>query len=409
MRKNGVNRELIPIDGGVCAPEGFKANGVSCVPEREISQISDKEDLALIIAERPYPTACVYSVGPMFGAPVAVTKKHLKNGYAQAILVNSGIANVFSEDGEMLAEQACKILAKKVKVYPEDVVIASTGTMSKKFTIAPFLRGMDALVEGVEATHEKSLSTARAIMTTDTYPKQLSFSFFLGDYICKIGAIFKGNVRVCPNLATMLCFITTDVQITPEMLHKALSFASKETFNLLTLDGTSSPNDTVCIMASGKAGNHIIDCEDSEYKKFIYFLEEVMRRICVQIALDGRGANKLLVCKTTGARSKRIARTFSKAIVRALNVKSSISIGKLNVEDLIFTLLNSGEEIYLSKIIISISSSKGRQILFEENKSLKASLQTMEKILEAEEVQIVVELGEGNYSAFAYGCSLESR
>lgn len=403
MRKNGVNKELIPIDGGVCAPDGFKANGVYCGFDAE-NNPQKREDLALILADKLFPTACVYAVGEVVGAPVTITKKHVKRGYAQAVLVNSGVANVFGENSEKIAIDACKALAKKARLYPEEIVLASTGAMGKKMTIDPFLRGIDKLVDGARASHETSLCAARALMTTDTKVKQLSFSFLLGAYPCKIGAIFKGSSRVCPNMATTLCFLTTDVDITPEMLQKALVTASKNTFSLLTTDGVSSPNDTACIMASGRAGNYKIDCEDSEYKKFEYVLEEVLRRVCKTIAADGQNAGKVLVCQVLGARSKRTARAVAKAVVGALGVKRSVGKEQLDTESLLCAMISAGEEISIQKTSVSVCSSGGKLAVFEEEKQLFHSSQTEKAVLCKDEITFLVDLKEGNYGAIAYGC-----
>lgn len=403
MRKNGVNKELIPIDGGVCAPDGFKANGVYCGFNAE-NNPDRREDLALILADRLFPTACVYTVGEVVGAPVTVTKKHVKRGYAQAVLVNSGIANVFGENCENIANEACKVLAKAAKLYPEEIVLASTGVMGKKITLDPFLRGVDKLVSGASSSHEKSLCAARALMTTDTQVKQLSFSFSLGDYPCKMGAIFKGSARVCPNMATTLCFLTTDVAIAPEMLQKALLVASKNTFSLLTTDGVSSPNDMVCIMASGRAGNYKMDCDDSEYKKFEYVLEEVLRRVCKTIAADGQNARKTLVCQVVGARSKRTARLVAKAVVGALGVKRSIGNEKLDIESLLCAILSTGEIVSMQKTSVSVQSTGGKLTVFEDARTLYHSPQTEKAVLCKDEITFFVDLKDGNYGATAYGC-----
>ena len=251
MRKNGVNRQLEPIEGGVCAPAGFQASGLG--------------GLALIVGEKRFPAAGVFSQSAVVGAPVTVSKKHIRSGYARAIFVNSGEANVFQENGESSAKEICETVAKRLHCDTEEILIASTGKIKSRFDAQNILKNVEPLTQNLGCSHEHSLSAARNIMTTDKSVKQISFAFDVGDYRCKIGAIFKGNNRVCPNMATTLCFLTTDVNITPQMLQKSLSSAVSETLNLLDLDGLASPNDSVCIVSSRKAGNYQISSADSEF------------------------------------------------------------------------------------------------------------------------------------------------
>ena len=251
MRKNAVNREVREIPGGVCAPSGFKASGV----HGGFTSDEEKKDLALVIAERRCPVAYAFSVNSKQNPSAAVSKKHAKRGLARGVLINSGIANTYQREGEWIAEKVCRVLASCSDIEVNDILLASTGKVGVPLSLEPFERGLPALVKGLEASEIGSFSAAEAIMTSDKAPRQVSFSFDLGDIPCKIGAIFKGSARVCPNMATMLVIITCDICITPEILQRALSSAVKDTFNMICVDGISSPNDTVYLFANGKAGN----------------------------------------------------------------------------------------------------------------------------------------------------------
>lgn len=405
MRKNGVNRELRPIDGGVCAVEGFQANAVYC-GIAEDCEPNGKYDLALIVSEKRCPTAAVYSTNAFVGAPVTVTKRHLKSGYARAVIVNSGYANVFIPKGEEFAESVCALLEKNSNIDAKEVVIASTGIVGKNLSLQAFEKGIPHLVQGLAATHENSEKAARAIMTTDTVFKQLSYSFDLGDFPCRIGAIFKGCQRVAPNMATVLGFITTDVNVSPEMLRKAFSSAVKDSFNLLETDGTSSPNDTLCIMSNGRAGNCRIDAADSEYEKFCYALHGVLTEMCRRIAMDAKGGTKLFSCKSRGARSKQLSRSIARAVVSSLGLKTALGRNELDMEALLFTVSNIGEGIDLSRLQISVYSKNGKLVLYEDGATLSIQKEVVYKTLDTDEVEITVDLGMGNYSSVAFGCDL---
>ena len=398
MRKNGVNKRLTPIDGGVCAPSGFRASGVRCgfLPNQE------REDLALILADKRVPTACVFSTGAICGATVEVAKKNLSSGFTRAAVINSGVANV-AREGIPLAKSVCLEVAKRTPAIETEIVIASTGKIGKPIALETFLNGLDRLVNSLSPTDEGSLSAARAIMTEDKTPKQLAFSFELGAFPCKIGAIFKGGARVSPNMATTLCFITTDVNISTKMLQKALNFVVKETFNTLDIDGISSPNDTVCIMASGNAGNYKIDYEDTEYDKFLGALHETAKRICKAIAKDANGMEKVLICKVQGARSKRVARAVAKAIATSEKIRRNLREETLMIDDLLNASYGTGEEIFIEKIKVDVSSRGGSLTLFEENEAMEFYPETLGRVLREEEIEICVTLGKGNFSAQALG------
>ncbi len=404
MRKNGVNKKLTPISGGVCAPQGFAANGIYCElpPSLFMDKQVPRENFAIIRSDKRCPTACVYGKGALVGAPVKVTRKHLSSGYGRAVVVTSGIANVNGVDGEKQAQTLSRVFAKHADVLTEETVIASTGEMGKPFPLESFLENTKRLAEGLGKTEEKGLAAARAIMTNDNYPKQFAYAFELGAYPCKIGGICKGTARVHPSMATTLCFLTTDACVSPQMLQRALTAAVRDTFNLLDIDGISSPNDTVCIMANGLAGNYCISEEDTEYKKFYFALEQTLARVCKMIAEDG--TEKAFSCYVTGAVSKSAARNVARTVVSSLALKREVhQATSLLIENLLCAVNESGEEIRLDRAEISLHSSVGKIFLFEDGKAKKFLAENAQRILNGNDAELRIFLGNGNYSAQAYG------
>lgn len=384
MRKNGVNRQLEPIEGGVCAPSGFRAAGFQC--------------LALIVGDKRFPAAGVFSQSAVVGAPVAVSKKHLSSGYARAVFINSGAANVFQENGENSAGEICKEVAKRLRCDAGEIVIASTGKITPRFDAQKIIQNVEALTQKLGVSHEHSVAAARNIMTSDKSVKQLSFAFDVGDYRCKIGAIFKGNARVCPNMATTLCFLTTDVNITPQMLQKALSSAVGETLNMLDLDGLASPNDSACILSSRAAGNYQISCADSEYKKFASALQKTLTEICFAMIEDGDRNAKTLVCEVRGAKSKRVARAAAKAIVSARIFERK----GWQTDDFICAILGAGESLELDRAEMVLSSQNASVSFMVDGKSIAFSAASIADILSSDEIALRIDLNAGNYGATAF-------
>ena len=395
MSKNSINRELRPIDGGVCAPEGYKANAVACGIKEDGGL-----DFAMILSERRCAVGCVYAQGNTLGGPVKVSKRNMRMGYARAMLVNSGVANCVGEKSEKFALSVCDLFFSH-GLERTEIVIASTGEIGKRLTIEPFKQGVKPLLDGLTSSHENSLKAAKAIMTEDSEVKQLSFAFDLGDYPCKIGAIFKGGPQTSPNMATFLAFLTTDVNISTPMLQKALEAETRETLNQLNLDGVASPNDTVCIFANGRAGNYKIDREDTEYQKFTFALRSVLTEICRATAKDG--AKKVILCQVKGAKSKQVARAVSKSIVGASGVKACISKGEIDVEYLVYAILDKAEHIKPDKLQIGLSSNGGEFVVYVDAEKILPTKEVMDKILSAEEIKIEINLFDGNYSSLAFG------
>lgn len=390
---------LKQISGGVCAPKGFRANGIHC----GIRKNKIKKDLALIVAEKRCATACVYTRNLVKGAPILVTKKNVADGYAQAVIVNSGNANTCNADGVEIAEKMCALVEEYTGVPAGDVVVASTGVIGQKLSVDPIAAGMKELVGGLG---DNSSAAAEAIMTTDTVKKEVSYSFTLGGRECRIGAICKGVGMICPNMATMLMFVTTDAAISPAMLQKAISADVKDSVNMLSVDGDTSTNDTFCVMASGLAGNEEIVEPNADYRAFCRALHVVTTGFCRMLARDGEGATKLLECSVSGAKSKKDARLAAKSVINSPLVKSMMFGADANGGRVMCALGYSGADLDVGKIDVSFRSRAGELTVYENGSSVAFSEEVAKKVLSEDEIVIDVKLNCGNYKATAWGCDL---
>ena len=309
----------IDTNGGVTSPKGFQANGIHC----GIRKNKDKKDLMLILSEKECDAAAVYTKNLVYGAPITVTRKNLENGKARAVICNSGIANTCNADGVEKAQAMCDLAAEYTGVSPRDVIVGSTGVIGQPIDLEPIQNGMQELADGLSA--DGSDAAAEAIMTTDTIKKHISVSFDLDGKTCTIGAIAKGSGMIHPNMATMLSFITTDANITAECLKSALLWCVERTYNMLSVDGDTSTNDTVAIMANGLCENSRIDTVDSEnYQKFCRALFKICNSIVSMLAKDGEGATKLVLCEVNNAKTEEIAKTCAKSVIRSPLVKTAM-------------------------------------------------------------------------------------
>ena len=306
------------IEGGVCAAKGFKANGIHC----GIRKNRSKRDLALIFCEKQCSAAAVYTTNLVKGAPLTVTKKHLENGKAQAVICNSGNANTCNANGIEIAEKMSDILAEKLGITANDVVVASTGVIGQPLDIKPIADGIEPLAGGLSENGGEF--AAEAIMTTDTVKKEVAVEFELSGKTCRIGGIAKGSGMIHPNMATMLVFITTDASISSEMLKTALSGDIADTFNMISIDGDTSTNDMVTVLASGMAENDEITEQNDDFKTFMKALNTVTVALCRMIAGDGEGATKLLECEVGGAKDKQTAKTVAKSVICSSLLKAAM-------------------------------------------------------------------------------------
>jgi len=388
------------IDGGVCAAKGFTAGGVHC----GIRQNREKKDLALILSDCPAAVAAVYTTNLVKGAPIAVTKKHIADGFAQAIICNSGNANTCNANGAEIAEETCRLLASALNIASDNVVVASTGVIGERMTMEPFVTGIPELAKSL--SKNGSADAAEAIMTTDVVKKELALEFEVGGKVCRIGGIAKGSGMICPNMATMLVFLTTDVSISPAMLQKALSGDIQNTFNMISIDGDTSTNDMVTILANGRAENATIEAEGEYFTAFMKALNTISVELCRRIAADGEGASKLLECAVTGAADIKTARTVAKSVICSNLTKAAMFGADANWGRVLCAIGYSGAELDVSKIDVSFRSAKGTVDVCKNGAGIGFSEETAKEILLEGEIEILVNLNSGEAASTAWGCDL---
>ncbi len=391
--------EIKEIQGGVCAPKGFKANGIHC----GIRKNKAKRDFALIVSEVRAAAAGVYTTNLVKGAPVVVTKNNLTDGYAQAIICNSGNANTCNADGIEVAKEMCGLVTEVGGIPASDVVVASTGVIGQKLDITPMRQHIGELWQGLGDAGEFA---AEAIMTTDTVKKSVAVEFMLGGKICRIGAIAKGVGMVCPNMATNLIFITSDVAITSEMLQTALSEDVKTSFNMISVDGDQSTNDTCCILANGLAGNQLISGKGSAFKSFCAALNYCTVKLSKMIAKDGEGATKLIECRVVGADRKCTAKAVAKSVIKSSLVKAAMFGEDANWGRVLCAIGYAGVKIDVNAVDVSFSSKSGEICVCKGGYGVDFSEEEAKTVLSQDEVTILINLNTGSSSATAWGCDL---
>lgn len=387
------------IKGGVCAAQGFTASGVHC----GIRKNKLKRDLALILSETKASAAAVYTTNLVKGAPLVVTKMHLADGKAQAVICNSGNANTCNANGIEIAQQMATLTADALGINKEDVVVASTGVIGQPLDITPIANGMSELVG---ALGNNSAEAAEGIMTTDTVMKEVAVSFDIDGVTCKIGGIAKGSGMIHPNMATMLVFITTDCAISSELLSKALSQDIQNTFNMVSVDGDTSTNDMVCVLANGKAGNAEITAEGEAFNTFMKALNTVTVHLCRMIAGDGEGATKLLECQVTGAADEQTAKTVAKSIICSSLTKAAMFGADANWGRVLCAIGYSGADVDVNKVDVSFISAKGEIPVCKDGAGIDFSEEKAKEILLEKEIVISVGLNSGDATATAWGCDL---
>lgn len=388
------------INGGVCAAKGFMANGIYC----GIRKNKSKNDLSLIVSEVPASAAAVYTANTVKGAPLIVTKENLSNGTAQAIICNSGNANTCNANGVEIAKETCRLIADALGITESNIAVASTGVIGQPLDITPIKNGIPALVSGLSP--EGGAAAAAGIMTTDTVKKEVAVSFEAGGKTCKIGGIAKGSGMIHPNMATMLVFITTDVAISPEMLQYALSSDIKNTFNMISIDGDTSTNDMVVVLANGMAGNAKITGEGEDFFSFMKALNTVAVHLCRMIAADGEGATKLLECKVCGAADEETAKTVAKSVICSNLTKAAMFGADANWGRVLCAIGYSGAKVDVNKIDVSFKSAAGEIAVCKNGEGLAFSEEKAKEILLEKEIDILVFLNSGDCAATAWGCDL---
>ena len=388
------------IQGGVCAAKGFKAGGIHCGIRRNHS----KKDLALIVSDRKAAAAAVYTTNLVKGAPLTVTKRNIADGYAQAVICNSGNANTCNANGIEIANAMCALVEQSTGVAASDVVVASTGVIGQPLDITPIADGMAALTAGL--SYEGNQDAAQAIMTTDTVSKEIAVEFTVGGKTCRMGGMAKGSGMIHPNMATMLVFITTDCAIAPAMLHKALSGDIANTFNMLSVDGDTSTNDMVTVLANGMAGNEEITAEGEAFTVFMEALNTINVALCRMIAGDGEGATKLLECIVTGADDEETAKICAKSVICSSLTKAAMFGADANWGRILCAIGYSGAKVDVTRIDVSFRSAAGEIPVCKDGAGIPFSEETAKEILLEKEIDILVSVGNGPCGATAWGCDL---
>ena len=388
------------IEGGVTAAQGFVAGGIHCGVRKNKS----KPDLAMIYSEKPCAAAAVYTQNLVKGAPILVTQKNIADGAAKAVICNSGNANTCNADGEEKAQAMCDLTAQALGIAPQDVVVASTGVIGQVLPMEPIQAGIPELVKALSA--DGSHAAATAIMTTDTIAKEAAAEVEIGGKTVKVGGISKGSGMIHPNMATMLCFVTTDCAISPAMLDKAIHQVTEKTFNMISVDGDTSTNDTFAILANGAAGNPEITAPGPDYDAFAQALEAVCRQLSKLMAGDGEGATKLLICRVDGAMDLAMARTVAKSVICSTLFKAAMFGADANWGRVLCAIGYSGAAVDVNKIDVSFRSAKGQVDVCQNGAGIPFSEEEASQVLSEHEIEILVHLHLGEASAEAYGCDL---
>jgi glutamate N-acetyltransferase/amino-acid N-acetyltransferase len=395
-----MDLDLRYIDGGVCAPKGFQAAGIRC----GIRPGKTDKDLALIYSKTKASAACVYTQNKVFGAPITVTRRHVEDGIAQAVLCNSGNANTCNEDGIEVASSMCSYAARELGIDNHDIIVASTGVIGQPLPIEPIANGLPALVEALSETG--SGDATEAIMTTDTFKKEVAVEFVIDGVPCRIGGIAKGSGMINPNMATMLCFVTTDAAISPALLQQSLSLVVKDTLNMVCVDGDTSTNDMLSVLANGQAKNKPIDQEGRPHDMFTQALFLVLQKLAAMIARDGEGATKLLTCTVKNAPTDEAARAIAKSVIASSLFKAAMFGRDANWGRVLCAVGYTPVAFSAGDISVSLASDSGRVDVCEHSHGLPFSEEKAAAVLAEEEIQIDVDLHDGHERATAFGCDL---
>lgn len=388
------------IEGGVCAAKGFTAAGINA----HIKANSNKNDMAIVFCDKICNAAALYTQNKVQGAPITVTKRHLADGKAQAVIVNSGNANTCNANGIEIAQQACLLTAEALHIDVDDVIVASTGVIGQPMSIEPFERCIPQLAEKLS---DKGYNDAcNAIMTTDTRQKQFAVEFQLDGKICHLGGMSKGSGMINPNMATMLAFITTDVKISSKMLKQALKQINAITYNMVSVDGDTSTNDMVTLLSSGYADNNEITDEGESYDVFICALYAVMMNLARETARDGEGATKLIECVVKNAHDEDTAKAVALSVINSALLKAAISAADANWGRVLCAMGYADSDYDVSVVSVDFASRAGIVRVCENGFGTDFSEDEAFKILSENEVDIIIDLHEGDNDAIAWGCDL---
>lgn len=406
-----INMDFKTVEGGVCAPKGFKANGVYCgIKKPSIDNqnpaVPHKNDLGMIVSDADCACAAVYTTNKVKGAPIIVTKSNLEKteNHAKAVIVNSKNANTCNADGEEKARKMCELAANELGIRPEEVIVASTGVIGQVLPIEPIENGIKPLVSGLSYTGNEAAATA--IMTTDTVKKEYAVQFEADGKTCTVGGMAKGSGMIHPNMATTLNFITTDLCISGEMLQEALEEIVKITYNCLSIDGDTSTNDMVSLMANGLAGNQEITAECEDYENFKTALYEVMMHLTRMLAKDGEGATKLIECECKGCPDTDTAITVAKSVAGSTLFKCAVFGEDANWGRILCAVGYAPAAFDINKVDVDIKSEYGEIAVCRNGAGVAFSEEKAAEVLKSDEIGVVIDLNAGSSSAKAWGCDL---
>lgn len=389
------------IDGGVTAPKGFLASGIYC----GIKQGSVKKDLALIYSEVPAKASGMFTKNKVKGAPIYICKDHLSNKKAQAIIINSGNANTCTgDDGLSKAKKMTALQAKALNLKADDVLVASTGVIGVPLNIDAIKDGIPLLTEKLSKNGNQD--AASAIMTTDTFMKELAAEFYIGDTKVTLGTMAKGSGMIEPNMGTMLSFITTDISISPQLLDEALKSTVTITYNRVSVDGDTSTNDSIFILANGQANNPTITEKDENYYTFVNVLKEINIIMAKNIAKDGEGATKLLECQVIGAATEKDAVLFGKSVINSSLVKTAMFGSDANWGRILCALGYANVDFDPEKVDVSFESCAGEIEVCKNGSSVAFDEDKAKKVLDQKEIIIKINLSQGESTAYVWGCDL---
>ena len=391
------------IDGGVCAAQGFRAAGIHVGVKTHATW---KKDVALIVSDVECAAAGVFTKNVVKSAPIHVTKAHLVNGKARAVIANSGNANACAPQGEENAEKMCAAAAKAIGCAPEDMVVASTGVIGQTLNISVIEEGMPALYAALAHSNEASDAAAHAIMTTDTVKKEVAVETVIGGKTVRMGGIAKGSGMIHPNMGTMLCFLTTDCAISPEMIKTALLETVNVSFNRISVDGDTSTNDTCCVLANGLAGNAPITEKGEDYDAFLEALQALCVTLAKKMASDGEGARHLLTCTVSGAKEEAQAETIAKSVISSTLTKAAIFGADANWGRVLCAMGYSGADFDPETVDVSFASAAGEIAVCQQGRGLPFDEDLAKKILTEHDVEILVDLHSGSAQCTCWGCDI---
>lgn len=389
-------------EGGVCAAKGFLANGLNC----GLNSDQNKNDLCLIMSESECSAAAVYTQNKVKGAPILVTRQHLAKtgGKAKAVIANSKNANTCNADGEEKAEKMCQLAAGQLGIKAEEVIVASTGVIGQILPIEPIEAHIEELAKGL--TTDGNEKAATAIMTTDTVKKEVAVSFAIDGKTCHVGGMAKGSGMIHPNMATTLNFVTTDVCVAPQLVQKALSEIVKVTYNCLSVDGDTSTNDMVCVLANGQAGNAMITEEGEAYQQFYEALYLVLMNMTRMLAADGEGASKLLECTVSEAKDLDTAIIVAKSVICSPLFKCAMFGEDANWGRVLCAIGYAKADFPIEKVDVDLASETGVLAVCRNGSGIPFSEKFAKEVLHADTIQILVNLHDGDAKATAWGCDL---